>query len=366
VASAPEFRGVPVAADMGKRQGDLSPAEVDFIAHNLRIVALGNFGGPDRPYAHPDDGVAANAARLKAANPGLKVLEYWGFGGHALMKMHAFSDPQYLAAGDSWYTTLPGKKKRRLDITNPAVRVWWARQAAQLVARNKLDGLFLDGAGDRPDDPVRAAKIELFKTLRADLDALGTGHKLVIINGDAMNFFGSGLAPYVDGEFIEWFDLVYYDGTPRTPQQNLAYLQTAYAMASQGKQVWLKSWPYPHSFLTHDWVKGTSYAQKVADMRAPLAWNVAAYLVSAVPGHSFLQYSWGYAVDSLEVVTNHDAAPQTWRPDPAWYPELKYDYGNPIGPMQVNGYVLTRRYPGGIARVDLANHTATLPQPIAR
>jgi hypothetical protein len=186
-----------------------------------------------------------------------------------------------------------------------------------------------------------------------------------VINGNAMNFVGSGLAPYVDGVMIEWFDLV-YKGTPRPPERNLEYLQAAYAIASQGKQVWLKAWPYPHDFIDKDWNKGRSYAQKVEDMRAPLAWNVAAYLVSAAPGASFLSYSWGYAVDSLEVVQNHDADAQTWTVDPAWYSELKNDYGRPQGPMQVDGFVLSRRYPGGIARVDLAKHTYTLPTPLAR
>jgi hypothetical protein len=101
-------------------------------------------------------------------------------------------------------------------------------------------------------------------------------------------------------------------------------------------------------------------------MRAPLAWNVAAYLVSATPGSSFLSYSWGYDVESLEVVANHDADPHTWSVDPGWYAELKNEYGAPRGPMQVNGMVLSRAYPGGIARVDLAAHTCELPAPQSR
>jgi hypothetical protein len=80
-ASAPGYRGLPVAVEFGKHEGDLSPSEVDFIAHNVGIAALEHFGGKQRPYAYQEDGVYANAARLKAANPALKVLEYWGFSG---------------------------------------------------------------------------------------------------------------------------------------------------------------------------------------------------------------------------------------------------------------------------------------------
>jgi hypothetical protein len=364
VASAPAFGGVPVAVEFGKHEGDLSPSEIDFIAHNVRIAALEHFGGKRGPYQYQEDGVYANAAKLKAVNPSIKVLEYWGFAGAGHMNYRAYTDPRFTAAGESWYATRSGEKHHRLDITNPVVRAWWAAAAAKMVGAGKLDGLFIDGAMNKPGDPWRDAKIELFKELRADLDALGQGHKYVVINGNAQNFVGSGLAPYVDGIMIEWFDLV-YKGTPRPPERNLEYLQAAYAIANSGKQVWLKAWPYPHNFIDKQWNKGSTYEQKVHDMREPLAWNVAAYLVSAGPNTSFLSYSWGYAVDSLEVVKNHDADASTWNVDPAWYAELKNDYGRPLGPMQVDGMVVSRRYPGGIARVDLAKHTYALPAPVA-
>ena len=47
---------------------------------------------------------------------------------------------------------------------------------------------------------------------------------------------------------IEWYDLAAF-GKPRTPEQNLDYLQNAIALAKSGRLVWLKAWPYPHSFL---------------------------------------------------------------------------------------------------------------------
>ena len=363
-AQAPGSCGLPVAVEFGKREGDLSSSEVDFIAHNVTIAALQHFGGLNQPYACQEDGVYANAARLKAANPAIKVLIYWGFAGSGHMNYRAYDDPQFRAAGETWYVTRPGQKHHHLDITNPAMRTWWAAAATKMVASGKLDGLFIDGARNTPNDPWRAAKIELFKTLRADLDALNQGHKLVIINGNAMNLVGSGLAPYLDGVMIEWFDLV-YNGTPRTPDQNLQYLQTANTLASVGKQVWLKAWPYPHNFIDAVWHKGTSYEQKIADSRAPLAWNVAAFLVAAVPGNSYLSYSWGYGLDSLEVVKNHSSDPTTWVIDPTWYTELKNNYGQPLGPMKANGYVLIRPYPGGVVRIDLANHTCSLPSPLS-
>ncbi len=364
VSSAPSFSGLPVAVEFGKKEGDLSPSEVDFIAHNVSIAALEHFGTPGKPYQYQEDGVFANAAKLKAANPAIKVLEYWGFAGTGHKDLRAYTDPAFIAAGQSWFTTAQGEKKPRLDITNPVVRSWWAATATKMVNAGKLDGLFIDGARNTKNDPWHDAKIALFAELRADLDGLNQGHKLIIINGNADNFFGSGLAPYVDGVMIEWFDLV-YKGTPRPPKMNLEYLRAAYEISSQGKQVWLKAWPYPHNFIDPEW-KARSYEDKVADMRAPLAWNVAAYLVSASPGSSFLSYSWGYAVDSLEVVQNHDADARSWTVDPAWYAELKNDYGPPRGPVQVNGFVLSRPYPGGIARVDLKNHTYELPAPQTR
>jgi hypothetical protein len=359
VSSAAQFRGLPVAVEFGKKEGDLSPSEVDFIAHNVSIAALEHFGAPGKPYAYEEDGVFANAAKLKAANPALKILEYWGFAGNGHMAMRVYTDPQYVAAGAAWYATRPGAKKPRLDITNPAVRAWWAAAAAKMVDAGKLDGLFIDGVQNTPSDPWRDAKVELFKQLRIDLDALGQGRKLVIVNGNAANLDASGLTPYVDGVMIEWFDLV-VKGTSRPPQVNLEYLRAAYALASAGKQVWLKAWPYPHDFIDAGWNK-EPYEKKVADMRGALAWNVAAYLVSAVPGSSFISYSWGYAVDSLEVVRNHAADAREWSVDPAWYAELKNEYGPPRGPLEVQGLVLTRAYAGGVARLDLAAHTCALP-----
>ncbi len=355
--------GIPIAVEFGKQQGDLSPSEVQFIAHNVTIAALEHFGGPGAPYAYQEDGVAANAARLKAANPAIKVLEYWGFAGTGHMNYRAYTDPTFQANKDSWYVLRPGQKKARLDITNPAVRNWWAAAATRMVSQGHLDGIWLDGAMNTKRDPWRDAKIELFRTLREDLDALHQGHKFIVINGNAENYFASGLAQYTDGIMIEWYDLV-VKGVPRTPEQNLAYLQAAYDIGRSGKEVWLKGWPYPHDFIDSDWNKNASYQQKVSDSHAALGFALASHLVSNTPGYSFLSYSWGYAVDSFEIVTNHDADPKTWVVDQNWYPEFKRDYGAPLGPMQVNGFVLTRQYPGGTARVDLSSHTFTLPQPV--
>ena len=360
---------VPAALEFGKKQGDLSPSEVRFLTRNLAIVALEHFGGRNGPYATFDDGVAANAAKLKAADPSLKVLEYWGFSGRGHMTYHAYDDPEYVAHKSDWYTTAYGGKKPFLDITKPEVRRWWARQATLMVQRGKLDGLFIDGARNKPNDPWRDAKVELFRQLRADLDALPGPRKIVIINGNAPNFVGSGLGPYVDGVMIEFFDLKDRRNCgdacgDRSPELTLRDLETTYELTRAGKTVWLKAWPYPHSFLDPSWFKGVSYAQKIADMRAPLAWNLAAFLVAQNPGKTYLFYSWGYSLDSMEVVRNPDADPASWDVDQKWYAEMQHDYGSPLGPLEVHGYVLTRRYPGGIARVDLQSHTASLPQPV--
>ena len=156
------------------------------------------------------------------------------------------------------------------------------------------DGIFIDGVHNIAPDPEIADKLNLLMRLREATDALGQGHKLIIVNGHAAPppSDPASIYRYVDGCMIEWYDLV-AAGKPRTPDQNLEFLQNAISLAKSGRVVWIKAWPYPNSFLDKAF-NAKPYAEKVAAMNDAALFNVASYLVVEVYGYTFLHYSWGY------------------------------------------------------------------------
>ena len=66
---------VPLYIHFGKRNGDLTDAEIDFLATHSRLIALEKWHGAG-VHGSTEAGVADTARRLKQRNPAVKVLFY--------------------------------------------------------------------------------------------------------------------------------------------------------------------------------------------------------------------------------------------------------------------------------------------------
>ena len=168
---------IPSAVELGKYQGDLTDSEVSFLASHESIVALQLFG---KRYPYIEDGVKANTARIKKLNPKTSVLHYWGFRGTGHTNYRAYMDPHFNKA---WYVQKPGAKKAGLRSEQPRLPGMVAMSAAKMTADVGTDGIYIDGANNTANDPEAAHKLDLFARLRAVLELLGQGHKLIIVNG---------------------------------------------------------------------------------------------------------------------------------------------------------------------------------------
>jgi hypothetical protein len=350
---------IPLAYDLGKPQGDLSPAEASYLARHASVVSLNFFGTPGHPYAYIEPGVYAQVALIRnaakaAGVPGPKLCEYWGFALDGHTDYQALQDPVYLANKATWMVTPPGAKQARLDITQPAARAWWDGASATMLANGGLDCGYYDGAENvpkqNPPDPWGVAKAALFAGLRS---AVGPSMGL-IINGEPGNCIGSGLCPSVSGVMKETWNLSTCGSslndppTPKTPAYNLAILQDGYALASAGYDFWLKAWPTDPtnggSFLCSAW-NNLPYAQQVAQMANDIPVALAAALVINVPPHTFLAYSSGYDDTAWMPVVGTD--PSAYGVDERAYSALWADYGAPLGPPTITGYTLQRTYVNG-------------------
>ena len=80
---------IPCAIELGKHQGDLTESEASFLASHESIIALQQFG---KQYLYLEDGVKANVAKIKKANPKAIVLHYWGFRGTGNKNYRAYTD----------------------------------------------------------------------------------------------------------------------------------------------------------------------------------------------------------------------------------------------------------------------------------
>ncbi len=313
-------------------------------------------------------------SRVAAVNPAAVCLQYWGFSGLGHHEYSFYSDPAFQ---QSWWVQQPGEKQPRLDITQQAERDLWTTYATSYACA--VRGLFIDGLEDTPKQngsPWAEAKIAMFAELRAKMSASCPG-AIVIANGDPGNLVASGLAPYIDGIFLEPYDL--YTSAAKTPDQNLAYLQSLGALAASGKVAILKAWPWPYSFLADGsnasppaapsppWPSGVftswPYDEQLAWARQSSvdAFVLASYAMIEGPTTS-LDFSWGYGADGGQyALEDATVDPSRWIVDLAWYPGLLEPLGIPLGPATWNGYVGTRIFSAGVVTVDLQAHAATLP-----
>jgi hypothetical protein len=353
-----------VAAQIGKKDGAyLSPSEVSWIAGHYgtdyapqAFIALSAFGDSCQTWPYIEDGVAANVKLLHAANPKVRVLEYWGFHGDWRPScMRAFTDPTYLANAKTWRGS-DGK----LDISQQALRDWWTDAVVRMVSQGNLDGMYIDGLQNLPNDDQAALKVSLFAELRTKLAALNRPI-LIIANGSAGYLGPSGLTPYIDGIMTEGFDRVTsVHPNPPTPADNLAYLQGSWALTQSHRISMMKEWPHPYDFS--NWPTGWTYAQRLAYTRSAAAFELACLEAIYDPSYTAVMYSGGY--DSLEffdVITNPTADPSTWAVDPAWYADLAgpNPAGVPLGPptFDATANTVDRDFTGGHLHVDLVART---------
>jgi hypothetical protein len=338
---------VPLYVHFGKRAGELTSTELDFLAANAPVVALEKSHGAAQ-HGSTEAGIAATARELRRRNPGIRVLFYlnafinWpGYAAH-----RTYRDEWTLRDARGEIVRHPSGTPRP-DPSQAAFREWWADVVAGAHRDAPLDGLFADAlpqalspalARQVGAEKARAVVAGLREMLALTKSRLGPG-KIIVVNGTRTTDFREILDwEGIDGVMIEHFAAFGKDA----PADIKADLDTLALAAARRKFAVIKGWP-GFNWLDRE-MMARPRSELLALARERVTFPLACFLIAAQPG-SLFAYSWGYTADHGML-------------EP--YAEFSRKLGPPAGAARWEGLSASRDFAHASVRVDLASRTAQI------
>lgn len=334
---------VPVYIHYGDPNGYTDEA-IEFIASHSDFVCMEKSQGKN-VHGSVEKGQIADAKRLKAANPDIKVLFYWntfldygGYDAHEVYQQH----PEW------WLRNLDGEldfktgQLKRYDLSNPEVREWWTDVVEAAVANGPCDGVFMDAFpqitaaankrlwGDAKFEAIQQGLMDVLKLTR---EKSGPNAILMyngIRNTDTLSF-GMQYLDMADATTIEHFGY-FQSASPDAMARDMAAMSEA---GKRGKIVVFKAWP-GFAWIDGDKMK-RPHEELLAEARRNITFPLACFLVAAQPW-SYFCYTWGY---------------QETHGSLDWYPEFDKPLGKPLGDAQIDGFIYTREFEHCKVWVDL-------------
>ena len=334
---------VPVYAHVGKRSGDFTPKELDFLAKHFDFITIEKAQAIQK-YGNTEAGFAVAVREIKKRNPKAKVLFYWNaslayFGMYEAMRTFPTNG---LLRDNKGKLVLRRHKIPNYDLTRQDVRDWWSDIAAKAVHEYGADGIFADAMGQRKDGlddkkvaALVAARIALLKETRRKIGP----DKLIIYNG-LMKDDPEKLLQFADGAMIESFCHPKYG---MSKEVLVSYFEATRAAARKGKIVILKGWP-GFTFRWHEMMEKTPYTELARLARKRIFFPLACFLIAAEP-YCYFCYSWGYR-------EKHGTF--------EWYPEFDKPLGPPLGEAKRDGWTYHRDFAHASVHVNLETKTAQI------
>jgi hypothetical protein len=334
----------------------LTDDEVRFVAELSDFVCLEKGHGRGR-FGSTEKGIAHDAARLKAANPRMKVLFYWNtFLNYRLYDAAAMVDahPEWLFRDRQGAPIHKVGKLEQYNLLDAGFREWWASVAEDAVREHGCDGIFMDavdqakrpawmrrGWGEGREPELTRAVADMMNRARARMGEGG----ILIYNGirskdGAERTTGEEYLPHAGGANVEHF-AAFGSRTPGAIARDIAAIARA---GRAGKIVTVKGWPGPDlSWRNADWMK-LPPDERAREARRRITFPLACFLVAARE-HSYFCYSWGYREGHGGLVD---------------YPELRRPLGKPEGDAVREGRVYTRSFRRASVRVDISTREARI------
>ena len=337
---------VPVYAHVGKRSGDFTTEELDFLSKHFNFITIEKDQASDK-HGSTEAGFAVAAREIKKRNPRAKVLFYWNAsldtssGRGDYLAMQTFPADGFLKDGQG-KQVMRRKTVPNYDLLRKDVRDWWADVAAKAVREYGADGIFADAMGQ---DRVKGMSDEQFAALVAARVALLDAtrrkigpDKLLVYNG-LMKDDPKKLLQFADGAMIERFG--HFD-TGSSKEQIAAFFEATHAAAQDEKIVLLKGWP-GFSYREPE-VNKSPHDELVRLAKERITFSLACFLVAAHP-NSYFCYTWGYR----EKHGTFD-----------WYPEFDKPLGPPQGLAKKDGWNYQREFAHASVSVNLETKTARI------
>jgi hypothetical protein len=371
--------------------------EVAFLASHYKIVLL-SLCQAGLKVSSVSAGIMNVSAKLKKANPDVKVLQYWNTDQWACYQR---TDPDYaafLAHREWWLTDDFGNPvltngSPQYDWTNEqAVQHWLLMPIAGEDGTNLIDGFLLDGGAgfDQPAnisstraETLKLAKWKAIGRMQQRLTAANNG--LILANGmiggpidpHGSDPYNLGVLDYANGIENErgtpTFELVNHTSgafLKDAVAANLAAIEQAGQMANGSKVVNVNYWPGPMIDLSKRKPGDNSsgwpiYAPGDKENRAPngtkaqvvegwqhmltkwFPFNLAMFLSVAGESTYFTQSVW-YASNQGSVACPAD--PDSCTAPSPFYPDMQRSLGPPLGPrtpvqiQQRDGTYTTSKY----------------------
>ncbi|MBL9203245.1 MAG: acetylxylan esterase [Opitutaceae bacterium] len=338
---------VPLNLHFAKRTGDLSDAEVDFVARRSNLIVLEKGHGVT-PHGSTEAGIADSARRIVQRNPAATVLFYFNafinWPGYDAFKTYRPEWTLRTAAGE--IVTHPSGTPRP-DPSNAEFREWWSEVVAKAHRSAPLGGVFVDAlpqalapalARQVGPEKARAIAAGLREMLALTKRKLGPD-RVVLVNGIRTTDFREILDwEGIDGVMIEHFGAFKTDSADALKSD----LDSIALAASKGKFVVLKGWPGFN--FTEPELMQRPYAELLRLSRERITFPLACFLVAAQPGSHFC-YSWGY--------TDRHGMLET-------YAELDRPLGPPKADAKWDGLTAAREFAHASVWVDLATKQARI------
>ncbi len=347
---------VPIYIHFGKSTGPLSETELRFVARLSDFVCLEKGHGRGRS-GSTEKGIARDAKRLKALNPGMKVLFYW----NTFLNYPLYDACQEVAQHPEWI--FHDKKGRPIyktgtleqyNLLDPEFRQWWATTAGKAVTEYGCDGIFMDAVNQakRPIWMKRGWGVgneALLTQAVADMMRLANRQMgedaLLVYNGiRSMDptgaTAGTEYLPNASGVMVEHFTAF----RSQSKRSIAADIEAITSAASMGKTVVVKGWPDP----TFNWTNKEKLripSTVLADAaRKKIVFSLACFLIAAQE-NCYFSYSWGWREQHGSLVD---------------YPEFHKPLGKPKGQAKKDGCVYTRAFEHASVWVDLAGRKAKI------
>lgn len=338
---------VPLNIHFGKRDADLTEAEVVFLARHSNLIALEKSHGL-RPFGSTEAGIADAARRITRLNPQARVLFYFNafinWGGYDAFESYR---PEWTLRDAKGKVVTHASGTPRPDPANAKFREWWSEVVAKANRDAPLGGVFIDAvpqvlapglAKQVGDEKARAVVAGLREMISLTKKKLGP-RSIVVVNGlrttscrEILDWDG------IDGVMIEHFG----DFGTGKPEDVEADLESVSLAAAKGKFVIIKGWP-GFNWLEKEMMK-RPHAELLGLARERITFPLACFLVAARPGSHFC-YSWGYT-DAHGML---DA-----------YQEFDRPLGNPLGDARRDGWSYRREFAHASVTVDLKTKEARI------
>ena len=338
---------VPVNIHFGKRDDNMTDAEIEFLAKNSVMVTLEKGHGVGA-HGSTEAGVADTARRIKQCNPSVKVLFYLNafinWGGYEAYKTYR---PEWTLRRADGEIVKHRSGTPRPDPSSAAFREWWSDVIANEMKRGPIDGVFVDalpqalgsglasGVGEKKAKAVVAGLREMIDLTKRKIGK----DKILLVNGTRATNYREILDwEGIDGVMIEHFAAF----NSEQPAAIRADLETIALAAAKGKFVVLKGWP------SFNWIDTEMMKRPNAELlkfaREQITFPLACFLVAARPGSLFC-YSWGY--------TDRHGMLES-------YPEFQRPLGAPLGEAKQTGWSYQRDFTHASVFVDIETKKARI------